>query len=127
MDLDMASLEPSYDAFTIAKEATLGIRGALPPCAGAGGRCCQVIVVKASKNDDLLAGHEHEVLRVCGRVVHEGGAGSNAALLERETGPSVERVSVHDRDRNSGRRVALSRSAWGDMRSEELEGIATAE
>ena len=103
MELDVSALESTDDALAIAEEPGFGIwerivLGFRVRCTGAAGGSItglERVVIEPAKYDDLLTGHEHEILWLGSRVVDEGGAGANAALLQGEAGPGVECVCVH--------------------------------
>lgn len=100
MKLNVSAFEATNDAFTVAEKPGVRVweRGA---GAGAGAGAVR-IVVKSAKDDDLFAGHEHEILWLGGRIVDEGGAGADAALLKGKAGPRVEGMCVHRDAMNKG-------------------------
>lgn len=55
-----------------------------------------LFLVYSSENDDFFSRHEHEILLIRCRIVNQCRAFSDPSLLEREPGPGVESVRIHD-------------------------------
>lgn len=119
MKLDVSAFETTDYAFAVAEEPGFGFGQSLEGRACAAGgtgvgvvRTC--VVVESSKDDNLLAGHEHEILWLCGGIVDEGSAGADAPLLKGKAGPGVEGVRVHGDE--CGRGARKSESVRGGAR-----------
>lgn len=103
VELNVGALESTNDTFAITEEPGFRVR----ECVGfalverCGGAACRAavgterVVAEPTEDNDLLAGHKHEVFWLGGRIVDECGARADAALLEGEAGPCVEGVCVH--------------------------------
>lgn len=98
VNLNVNALEAANDAFAVAEEPSLRVGRCAGAASGTSVTGVVGIVVEPSKDDDFFASHEHEVLWFCGRVVDESSARTDAALLEGEAGPCIERVCVHDNE-----------------------------
>lgn len=100
MEADLRRIEAADDALAEAEERTRGI--ALGEGAGEG-----------AEDDDVLAGHKHEVVSTSSWAVDHGGRGADAALGG-EASPGAEGAGVHGaglrrREEEGGKKGACGR------------------